>query len=169
MKTCGPVLPIEPLTAEAFAAFGEVIEAGSAKSVYAINEGTAMRHHDLAHVDTASEGGRTLISLFRAQPRSLPFELRRVERHPLGSQAFVPLDPQQAYIVVVCSDPSQPPRAFLARDGQGVNYRAGTWHHPLIALDQVSNFLVIDRGGPGKNCDEVDLLQTWVIETARPA
>lgn len=149
-------LPVEPLTREAFAAFGDVIEAASAARSFAINTGTTQRFDDLATIDTNRDGGRTIVSLFRAQPRELPFIVTMLERHPLGSQAFVPLS-QRPYLVVVAAGPSAVPRAFIARHGQGVNYHAGTWHHPLLALEAVSDFLVIDRAGPGNNCDEVDI------------
>ena len=89
-----PALIVEPLTPGAFAPFGEVIEPAAAKQVYAINEGTAQRFHDLANLDCTPQGGRTIVSLFRAAPRELPFTVRMMERHPLGSQAFVPLDPK---------------------------------------------------------------------------
>ena len=156
-------LPVEPLTAAAFAAFGDVIEPASAKAVYAVNDGTAQRFHDLATVDTGSDGGRTLVSIFRAQPRPLPFTIRMLERHPLGSQAFIPLVACR-YLVAVSEHPQTRPRVFLATAGQGVNYRPGTWHHPLIALDSERDFLVIDRGGPGNNCDESGLPRPYRIE-----
>lgn len=156
------VLTVETLTRDAFAPFGDVIEATAAAKTYAINAGTTTRFHDLATIDTAREGGRTVLSLFRAQPRELPFAVTMLERHPLGSQAFVPVS-KQPYLVVVSEAPDAVPRAFLARDGQGVNYRAGTWHHPLLALGEISDFLVIDRGGPGSNCDEVVLATAYQI------
>jgi ureidoglycolate lyase len=158
-----PVLRAEPLTAAAFAPFGDVIEPGSAKTVYPVNDGTAQRFHDLATVDTGSGGGRPLVSIFRAQPRTLPFEIRMLERHPLGSQAFIPLGACR-YLVAVSVNPQSRPRVFLATAGQGVNYRPGTWHHPLIALDSERDFLVIDRGGPGHNCDESELPQSYRID-----
>lgn len=163
-RTAIQTLGIEPLTRAAFAPFGEVIEADAAAQTYPVNEGSAQRFHDLATVDTAAAGGRTLISVFRAQPRALPFVVTMLERHPLGSQAFVPMNADQRYLVVVAPDPQSAPRAFLAARGQGVNYRRGTWHHPLLALDRVSDFLVIDRGGEGTNCDEVTLALPWRIE-----
>lgn len=162
MSDAATVLVVEALTRDAFAAFGDVIEAANAAKVYAINAGTTTRFHDLASIDTARDGGRPLLSLFRAQPRELPFAITLLERHPLGSQAFVPLS-TRPYLVVVAESPDALPRAFLARDGQGVNYHAGTWHHPLLALDDTSDFLVIDRGGPGDNCDEVTLPQNFLI------
>jgi ureidoglycolate lyase len=156
-------LRIEPLDADAFAPFGEVIEPAGAKQVYAINDGTAQRFHDLAALDCDSAGGRVILSLFRAQPRPLPFEVAMLERHPLGTQAFVPLDPATRYLVVVSQAPEATPRAFLAAGGRGINLHRGTWHHPLLALERVSDFLVIDRGGPGANCDEVSLPLVWTL------
>jgi ureidoglycolate lyase len=88
-----------------------------------------------------------------------------LERHPRGSQAFVPLS-GTPYLVVVAEDPSQRPRAFLARGDQGVNFRKGVWHHPLLALERVSDFLVVDREGEDDNCDEVSLSEAWVISEA---
>jgi ureidoglycolate lyase len=157
------VLRIEPLTRASFAPFGEVLDADAAKQVYAINEGTAQRYHDLAALDCTHAGGRVIVSLFRAQPRALPFAVTMLERHPLGSQAFVPLDPATRYLVVVGTAPDATPRAFLAASGQGINLHRGTWHHPLIALDRASDFLVLDRAGPGANCDEAILPSAWTL------
>jgi ureidoglycolate lyase len=147
----------EPLTPEAFAPFGEVIAAGAGERLM-INEGTTERFNDLAEIDVTAEGGRPIVNIFRAQPRALPLPIHMVERHPLGSQTFVPLGPAPFLVLVAPPGKTVTPadlRAFRTAPGQGVNYRRGTWHHPLIALDQVSEFLVIDRGGPGENCDEV--------------
>ena len=153
-------LAIAPLTREGFAPWGEVIEPGAATQDYAVNQGTAVRFDALARVE-ALAGGRVVISIFRAQPRVLPFEVSMLERHPLGSQAFVPLHPGLRYIVVVADDPDGTPRAFLATGGQGVNYHRGTWHHPLIALDAGGDFLVVDRAGEGSNCDQAQLAQPF--------
>jgi ureidoglycolate lyase len=158
-----PALRLEPLTAAAFAPFGEVIEATAAKQVFTINEGTAQRFHDLATLDCGAADGRVIVSLFRAAPRALPFAVRMVERHPIGSQAFVPLDPATRYLVVVASDPAATPRAFLVDGGRGINLHRGTWHHPLIALETTRDFLVLDRGGPGANCDEATLPHAWSL------
>lgn len=157
-------LPVEALTRAAFAPFGEVIDADAGAATVAINAGTAQRHAALAEVDTSHAGGRAVISRVRAQPRALPCTVNRLERHPLGSQAFVPLDPAQRYLVVVASAIDAVPRAFLATNGQGVNYRRGTWHHPLLALDRVGDFLVVDRAGPGDNCEEAALPQAWELQ-----
>jgi ureidoglycolate lyase len=150
-------LDIEPLTRAAFAPFGDVIETeGSAH--FAINAGFAERFHDLAQVDVAAEGGRPLISVFRGQPRPAPLRLTLMERHPLASQAFFPLDDREWLVVVASApDPCAPAclRAFRASGRQGVNYARGTWHHPLIVLTPDHEFLVIDRGGEGANLEEV--------------
>ena len=162
-------LPVEPLHAQAFAPFGEVIEAGDATPHRTINEGFAQRFDDLARLDTLRQHGRPVLSVFRARPRTLPLQLRLLERHLLGSQAFVPLLPQRFLVVVAPAGPQPTPanlRCFMSRPGQGVNYAAGTWHHPLIALDAGGDFLVIDRGGPHaeEDCEEHSLLgeEVWV-------
>jgi ureidoglycolate lyase len=157
-------LPIEPLTQAAFAPFGDVIAPDHARETYPINAGTTLRFHDLARVDTGAQDGRSLISLCRAQPRAFPFAVRLLERHPLGSQAFIPLH-AAPYLIVVATGPQDTPRAFIAARGEGVNYLRGTWHHPLIALDRVTDFLVVDRGGSGENCDEVQLDQPWILQS----
>ncbi len=146
------MLAVEPLTAAAFRPFGDVIEAAASATRRTINEGYAERFHDLAHIDTAEQGGRTLVNIFRAVPRTLPLTLSLVERHVLGSQAFVPLAPTRFLVVVAAAGPAPNAdqlRCFMAAAGQGVNYARGTWHLPLLALDAGGDFLVIDRGGPG--------------------
>ncbi|MDR5738541.1 ureidoglycolate lyase [Caballeronia sp. LZ016] len=161
-------LTIEPLTRAAFEPFGDVIELEGAKQI-PINLGTTIRFHDLCNVDVTDEGGRAIVNLFRGQPRVLPFEVKMLERHPLGSQAFVPLD-DRPYLVVVAPagdlDESEI-RAFVTRGWQGVNYAKGVWHHPLLALDKVSDFIVVDRGGEGRNLNEQDLSESlWLTDEA---
>jgi len=157
-------LLIEPLEAARFARYGDVIEAAQARAVFHINTGTAQRFHDLARIDTAQRGGRTVVSLFRAQPRRFPLPVEVIERHPLGSQAFYPLS-GEPYLVVVSESPSYRPRAFAARADQGVNFHPGTWHHALIALHRECDFLVIDRDGGDDNCDEARLSEACVLLT----
>jgi ureidoglycolate lyase len=170
MKPQATLLTIEPLTAEAFRPFGDVIEASDAAQHFTINEGSAERYHDLARIDTAGEGGHTLVSIFRALPRTFPMAITVMERHPLGSQAFVALSPLPFLVVVAVPGDAPAPkdiRCFLAQAGQGVNCARGTWHHPLIALDGPGDFLVIDRGGPAEqgNCDEIALDEgaLWLV------
>ncbi|TAM06902.1 MAG: ureidoglycolate lyase [Paraburkholderia sp.] len=164
----GSTLAVELLTRDAFAPFGDVIELEGANA-FPINLGTTMRYHDLAKVDVTDEGGRALINLFRGEARVLPFEVKMLERHPLGSQAFLPLD-SRPYLIVVAPagdlDITQI-RAFVTQGWQGVNYAKGVWHHPLIALGEVSDFIVVDRGGAGHNLDEQDLPESlWITEDA---
>ena len=157
------VLIVKPLDAQAFAPFGEVIAPEAAALSFPINDGRCTRFHDVATVDCASQDGRVGISLFRAKPAVLPITVTMLERHPLGSQAFVPLS-RTPYLVVVSESPDATPQAFLVCGGQGVSYRRATWHHPLLALDVVSDFLVVDRIGPGDNCEVAELAQSWRIE-----
>jgi ureidoglycolate lyase len=145
----------EPLTRAGFTAFGDVIEAGNAFDV--INSGTTQQYHKLTDVDVSAEGGRTQVSLYRVVPYELPLVIRLLERHPLSSQLFMPLN--AAPFLVVVAPPGErvdhaSVRAFVTNGAQGVNYRRGTWHHPVIALRDRSEFLVVDRVGPGTNCDE---------------
>lgn len=156
------MLAVEPLSAEAFAPFGQVIEAGGSARHWPINAGLAERWHDLAAIDTQAEGGRPLLNIFRAQGQALPLAITLLERHRLGSQAFLPLVPQVFLVVVAPPGPVPDDaslRAFLAAPGQGVNYGRGTWHHPLIALGDGGDFWVIDRGGPAgaDDCEVVRL------------
>lgn len=151
-------LRAEVLTREAFRPFGDVIELDGATH-FPINDGTTERYHDLAAVDVSRQGGRPVINVFRAQPRTLPLELKMMERHPLGSQAFLPLS-ERPYLVVVAPSGElglSGLQAFVTRGWQGVNYARNVWHHPLIALGSVSDFIVVDRGGEGVNLEEAPL------------
>jgi ureidoglycolate lyase len=155
------ILRPRPLHAAAFSDFGDVIELANAQQLV-INAGTTTRFHDLAAVDVTAEGGRTLINVFRAQPQAAPARLRLMERHPLGSQAFLPLTPAPCLIVVAPDQDGRPGplQAFVTHGWQGVNYARNVWHHPLIAFDEVRDFIVVDRGGPGTN------LQEWPLDEA---
>ena len=149
-------LKAQPLTLEAFAAFGEVIDSRRSEH-FMINSGRTRRHHDLAKVEVAGESPRVLISIFVSQPVTVPLELTFLERHPLGSQAFMPLHEEQFLIVVAppgdAIDPTEV-RAFITDGRQGVNYHRGTWHMPLISFAEGSEYLVIDRGGSEHNCEQ---------------
>jgi len=149
-------LTIEPLSKEAFAPFGEVIET-EGSDFFPINNGTTRRYHRLATVETATPEDRAIISIFRARALPRPLPIAMLERHPLGSQAFVPLRGRPFLIVVAppgAAPASEQVRAFLGDGRQGVNYHRGVWHHPLLAIADEDDFLVIDRAGPGENCDE---------------
>ena len=159
------ILHIDPLTREAFAPFGEVIETAG-RDHYTINAGHAQRYHDLAELDLTEAGGRPLVNIFRARPWPSPVRIREMERHPLSSQAFVPIT-RTPFLVVVAApaDALRPEtlRAFITNGVQGVNYRRGVWHHALLALEAECDFLVIDRGGPQANCDEVSFAQFDIV------
>ena len=144
---------LEPLTAAAFAPFGDVLEAEGAPDRI-INQGLCGRFHDRARLDFG--GGRAGISLFKAEPRALPYNLELVERHPLGSQAFLPmsLDP---FLVIVAEGQEPVPgriRAFLTAPGQGVNLLRNCWHGVLTPLHAPGLFAVVDRIGDGANLEE---------------
>jgi ureidoglycolate lyase len=151
------ILRATALTAEAFAPFGEVIEIDARASRW-INDHTSRRFDDLAQIDVLEAGGRPLLSIFEATPRPLPLRARVLERHPISSQAFFPLE-ARPFLVVVAEDGPRPiagrMHVYLSSGTQGVNYRRNTWHHSLVALERTSHFLVVDRGGPGENCQEV--------------
>lgn len=150
-------LEVEPLSAAAFAPFGQVIEVREGAAARVINAGTAERFDGLA--DLQGAGVRFTLAVMRAQPRQLPFTVRLLERHRQASQAFVPWS-GGAYLVVVAPPGDGPSprdiRCFRASGRQGVNYRPGTWHHPLLALDSVSEFLVADQAGAAgaADCEE---------------
>ncbi|MHA7874356.1 ureidoglycolate lyase [Roseivivax sp.] len=146
-------IALEPLTAADFAPFGDLLEVAGPPDKL-INQGLCGRHHDRARLDFGD--GRAGISLFDAEPRALPLALEMVERHPEGSQAFLPMT-QAPFLVVVAPDaggaPGQP-RAFLTSPGQGVNYHRGTWHGVLTPLSAPGLFAVVDRIGAGSNLEE---------------
>jgi len=144
-----------PLTKAAFAPYGEVVEREGADLV-TINQGFATRVNDLAQIDVAAGGASVNVSLFVAKARPLPIDVKLMERHPLGSQLFFPLQ-DRPWLVLVCSDPlvTATYRAFEASGRQGVNYARNVWHHPLLVLTDEERFLVLDRKGEGNNLEEV--------------
>ncbi len=163
------VLTIEPLTAQAFAPFGDVVEADTAR-MRLINGGTTERFHALATAEAKGEGARVILNIFRGQPRAFPYEIGMMERHPFGSQSFHPLDNHPWLVVVADDENGEPgrPRVFSATGRQGVNYRANVWHHPLMALAAPSNFLIVDRDGPGVNLEEYFFEKPFVVEDFQP-
>lgn len=152
-----------PLTTSDFAPFGDVLEvAGDPDKI--INQGMCGRFHDRAALDFGPEG-RAGISLFSAQARSLPYTLALLERHPDGSQAFLPMH-QNAWLVIVAEAGEQPGaiQAFLAAPGQGINLHRGTWHGVLTPLHAPGLFAVVDRIGTGANLEEYWLPEPVLIE-----
>ena len=151
-----PTLHPIPLTAEAFAPYGDVISTENGDS-FDINGVTCQRFDSLAKIDADNAGGTAAISIFRAVPWPEPVTISMLERHPLGSQAFYPLHRKPWLIVVAKTENPGPDtlKVFAAHGDQGIQFHKGTWHHPLIVLDGGQDFLVVDRVGPGDNCDEI--------------
>ena len=145
---------LKPLTETAFADFGDVL-AVKAKPDQIINQGMCGRHHDLAKVEFA-EGGKAGISLFDATPRALPYTLDMMERHPKGSQAFVPMHDASFLVIVAADDDGQPglPQAFLTAPHTGINIYKNIWHGVLTPLSAPGLFAVIDRIGNDTNLEE---------------
>ena len=158
-----------PLSASAFAPFGDVLEATG--DFRLINDGLCQRHHDRARLDFGPEG-RAGISVFDAVPRALPYEFSLVERHPEGSQAFVPMT-QHPFLVIVAPDEGDrpgTPRAFLTDGRQGINLHRGTWHGVLTPLAAPGLFAVIDRIGTTPNLQEFRYDTPWrVLAVSNPA
>ncbi|MBF6617364.1 MAG: ureidoglycolate lyase [Candidimonas sp.] len=162
------ILKLEILTRVAFAPFGDVIETEGRES-YPINKGTTQRFHDLASVQIADAQGRAGISLARGNAFNYPLSITMLERHPLGSQAWIPCNQTPFVAIVAPNGPNDTPdesglRAFYVQGNQGVNYHRGTWHHPLVTLGQQGDFIVVDRVGEGENCDEHELSISYVVD-----
>ncbi|WP_420862379.1 ureidoglycolate lyase [Algirhabdus cladophorae] len=153
----------QPLTAEGFAPYGDVLECtGASRS---INAGLCDRFHDQAVMDFGPEG-QAGISLFRAQARSLPYAFDLMERHPEGSQAFIPMS-EHPFLVIVAEDQANTPhhiKAFLTKPGQGVNYHRNTWHGVLTPLHAPGLFAVIDRIGSTPNLQEHHFDTAFVVK-----
>lgn len=148
-------IAIQPMNANAFAPFGDLIDFNGLPS-FSINNGMCDRYHGLAHAIVTDEGGQPAISLGRGKPYELPMELTMMERHPLGSQAFIPLVPNPFLVIVATDISGEPgtPLAFITEPGQGVNYRPNTWHAVLTPLHKVTDFVIVDRIGDGANLEE---------------
>lgn len=144
---------IRPIDANAFAPFGDVLDcAGDPDRI--INQGLCGRYHDRARLDFAD--GRAGVSLFKAEPRSLPLTLEMVERHPDGSQCFIPMSMDPFLVIVAPDENGAPgtPLAFETAPGQAVNFHRGTWHGVLTPLHAPGLFAVVDRIGAGANLEE---------------
>jgi ureidoglycolate lyase len=161
------ILEVKPLTSEAFAHFGQVIQKKD-RFLEEINYGYTHKYADLAQVDISDASGRPGIHLFSSRPVSLPISIKILERHPLGSQAFVPLH-QQPFLVVVAPAGEVPEagdvKAFLSNGSQGINIAKGVWHHYQITLGEPGEYLVVDRVGPGENFEECRLEKALTINS----
>lgn len=162
------LLKLEPLEKDAFAPFGDVIQIRD-EEWFPINNGTTRRYHNLGAIQVLGSNGSAAISMARGDAFDFPLSIRMLERHPLGSQAWIPFNGVSFIAVVAPNGSDDRPdeahlRAFYVEGGQGVNYHAGTWHHPLISLKQQGDFIVIDRIGSEPNCDVCDLAQARRID-----
>ena len=142
----------KPITKENFSKFGDMITTADIKPIE-INEGYAKRFDGIANLNTSKDNGETTICIFSALKRSFPMKIDMMEKHPLGSQAFIPMK-QTTFLVLVAPEGNKPDldkiEAFIVPQEIGVNYNPGTWHFPLIATEDM-NFLVVDRKGSGDN------------------
>ena len=151
------MIKAKPLSTAAFAPYGEVLEC-SGESI-TINQGNCQRFHDLAGLDM--DGGQVGISLFHAKLRTLPYDLDLLERHPLGSQAFIPMS-EDGFLILVADDDDGVPvnvQAFISAPNQGINLHKNTWHGVLTPLSGSGMFVVVDRIGDGCNLEEFSLLR----------
>jgi ureidoglycolate lyase len=153
-------LVVQPLTPQDFAPYGDVLDASGVPDKI-INAGLCGRFHDRARLDFGTEG-RAGVSIFQAQPRSLPYSFDLIERHPDGSQAFLPMT-QHPFLVVVADGPEATPRAFLTNGAQGINLHRGTWHGVLTPLHAPGLFAVVDRIGPTPNLQEFRYPAPWTV------
>lgn len=161
----------EVISAENFAPYGELISAHNTPIM--INDGNTERYHRLGNVTVGpdEQQGQGILSIFRGQPRTLPMNIRMMERHPLGSQAFLPAS-DEPYLVLVClshevngkEEPDPATFKLFVAQGEGVNYPANCWHHPLLAINKVSDFWIVDRMGPGNNLEEFFFPDDWQIQ-----
>lgn len=148
----------QPLTKDAFAPFGDVLDATG--DFRLINEGMCRRHHDRATLDFGD--ARAGISIFKAEPRTLPYTFDLIERHPEGSQAFLPMT-EHPFLVIVAPDPQAEPRAFLTNGAQGINLFRATWHGVLTPLYSPGIFAVVDRIGTTPNLEEHRYSKAWTV------
>ena len=146
------IISPEPINNLNFSEFGEVITTKDIKPLN-INNGYAQRFDGIANLDTKEQNGETTISIFSALKRNFPMKIDMMEKHPLGSQAFIPMK-ETTFLVLVAPKGEKPIiekiKSFIVPPGIGVNYKAGTWHFPLISTEDM-NFLVVDRKGLGNN------------------
>lgn len=155
MRTLVPA----PVTAEAFAPFGDVLDATGEHRL--INAGLCRRHHDRARLDFGPDA-RAGISVFLAEPRALPYTFDLIERHPKGSQAFLPMT-EHPFLIIVADGPQATPRAFLTNGAQGINLHRGTWHGVLTPLSAPGLFAVVDRIGTTPNLEEYRYTEPWTV------
>tara|TARA_B100000530_G_scaffold38513_1_gene22215 strand:+ start:206 stop:703 length:498 start_codon:yes stop_codon:yes gene_type:complete len=153
-----------PMTKENFSKFGDMISTENIKPIE-INNGYANRFDDIAKIDTANNNGETTISIFSALKRSFPMKIDMMEKHPLGTQAFIPMK-ETTFLTLVAPEGKKLEidkiESFVVPKGKGVNYKTGIWHFPLISTEDM-DFLVVDRKGPGENLIVENLDQEEIL------
>ena len=158
-------LTAEPLTTENFSPYGNVIETSAGNKI-SMNDARFDRFTNLALIDSGD--GQTTVSIARSRHESkLPHRVDMLERHPLGTQAFVPMFPFKFLVAVAPAGESVEAddiAAFVTNGRQGINYAQGVWHMPMIALEPDQQFLIIDRMGEGGNCDEHYLDEPFLLD-----
>jgi len=155
----------ETLTKQAFELFGDVLETDGVNPDL-INFGNTQKFTNLAEISIL-DGGPGQFSIYRSGAIELPFRIRLMERHPLGSQAFYPLHDRPFPVVVASADTNpraESIRVFLTNGRQGINFKPGTWHHYQLSLGQDSDYIVVDRGGVGDNYEEHRLNQKVLLD-----
>tara|TARA_A100001015_G_scaffold56766_1_gene62401 strand:- start:3065 stop:3568 length:504 start_codon:yes stop_codon:yes gene_type:complete len=155
------LLKLEPLCQETFYEFGDVIDDSKEREINKINYGHTLKIRSDSVVDTHRKNGKTVINLYKTRPIKLPFEVKKMERHPIGTQAFINIDDNPAIAIVAKKGKFDATelRAFLVRSDQAINYHKGTWHHHNLCLDRSTRFIVVERDGPEANCEEIDIPQ----------
>lgn len=163
------ILKAQPLTKAAFAPYGDVIETEGAQH-FGMNDNGMERYYDLANVDIDhTEGGKAVISIAVCNSvDTLPYEMYCIEKHPRGSQAFIPMT--DSPLIIAVAEPSDTVdlnkvTAFVSNGKQGINYNKNVWHMPTICLDKNQRFIIVDRGGEGDNCDLVTFEDTKITIT----
>ena len=140
------------ITKDTFSSFGDIISTKDVKPID-INEGYAKRFDNLADIDISNDNGKAIVSIFSALKRNFPMKIDMMEKHPLGSQAFIPMK-ETTFLVLVAPQGDKPDinmiKSFIVPPGIGINYKPGIWHFPLISTED-TNFLVIDRKGNDEN------------------
>ena len=146
------IIKPKPISKENFSKFGDMITTDNLKPIE-INNGYAKRFDGIANLNTATDNGETTISIFSALKRNFPMKIDMMEKHPLGSQAFIPMK-ETTFLAFVAPHGEKPDlnkiESFIIPPGIGINYNPGTWHFPLISTEDM-NFLVVDRKGSGDN------------------
>ena len=149
-------LKLEPISSGLFSDFGQILHETLGDEFVSINRGYAKKFATDTVIDTDAEGGKPVISMYETQPIGLPFRLREMERHPLSSQTFIKIDPNPS-IAIVCKAGEfevDDLKAFLVGPKQSISFGKGTWHHFNLCLEAPTRFIVIEREGQGRNCDE---------------